>query len=76
MGDQADIFDAIDALKRAGWSVGVTAFVGPSGTRVWLVDGRNGENLIRAEGDSEAAAWRAALEQARAVGMLERPEGW
>jgi hypothetical protein len=40
---------------------------------VWVVSGHNGENLIRAEGPSGAAAWRAALEQARAVGMVR---GW
>jgi hypothetical protein len=38
----------------------------------WQVDGRNGENLIRADGDTEAAAWLAAVAQARAAGMLSR----
>jgi hypothetical protein len=40
---------------------------------IWVVTGRNGENLIRAEGLTEATAWRAALGQARAVGMVP---GW
>jgi hypothetical protein len=68
-----DIADAHDLLKRSGWSVGVTAFHDGTGGRVWLVDGRNGENLIRGEGATEAAAWRSAVDQARSVGMLE---GW
>jgi hypothetical protein len=61
--------DRIDALRRAGWSVGDAAFTGPGGLG-WLVTGHNGENLIRAEGPTRADAWREAVEQARAVGML------
>jgi hypothetical protein len=40
---------------------------------VCVVSGHNGENLIRAEGLTSAAAWQAALDEARAVGMAP---GW
>jgi hypothetical protein len=63
------------ALKRAGWSIGDAAFVGASGERVWVVSGRNGENLIRAEGATQDEAWRLALERARVVGMLGHGAG-
>jgi hypothetical protein len=64
-----EVLDMITRLHRAGWSVGDCVSVGPSG-RAWLVDGHNGENLIRAEGRTAVEAWRQAVEQARAVGML------
>ena len=35
-----------------------------------MVTGTNGENMIRAEGATCAEAWRRALDQATAVGML------
>jgi hypothetical protein len=60
---------ALRALSRAGWTVGETSFVGPEGTRAWVVSGRNGENLIRAEGSSHREVWRSALAQARSLGM-------
>ena len=46
-------------------------FATTDGGRVWAVSGRNGENLIRAEGASEAEAWHRAVDQAQSVGMLE-----
>jgi hypothetical protein len=58
------------ALHAAGWSIGDAALVGPDGKRVWFVSGSNGENLIRAEGATRGEAWSAAVEQARAVGMV------
>jgi hypothetical protein len=65
--------DAIlERLHRAGWSIGDVAFQYEGGRVVWLVSGLNGENLIRAEGSTRAAAWWAACRQAEAVGML----GW
>jgi hypothetical protein len=72
MVDEVEVAGTITALRRAGWSVGSTAFAGSAGERRWFVSGLNDENLIRAEGTTEAEAWRLALEQARAVGMLER----
>jgi hypothetical protein len=47
----------------------IAAFAGDGGL-VLVVTGSDGENLIRAEGPTRAAAWLAASEQARAVGML------
>jgi hypothetical protein len=38
-------------LRRAGWSIGETG-----GANVWLVIGTNGENMIKAEGKSQAEA--------------------
>jgi hypothetical protein len=63
---------AWNKLHAAGWSVGDTAFVTEAGTLIWLVSGVDGEDVIRAEGPTQAAAWRTACDQARAVGMLKR----
>jgi hypothetical protein len=42
-----------------------------AGTGGWLVSGTNGsENVIRADGRTQSAAWWSACVQARAVGML------
>src|SRR5262249_49587173 len=49
-----------ERLRRAGWSLGEAA-----AGAAWVVDGRNGENLILAVGASPAEAWRQACEQAR-----------
>jgi hypothetical protein len=53
--DVDPVGDSIDALRRAGWSVGDAASTGPDGP-VWLITGHNGENLIRAEGPTRADA--------------------
>jgi hypothetical protein len=71
--DHNDIDQDPKQLHAAGWCVGDTAFVTEASTLIWLVSGRNGENVIRAEGLTQAAAWRAACDQARAAGMLP---GW
>jgi hypothetical protein len=68
-----DVDQALKLLHAAGWSVGDTAFVTEAGTLVWLVSGRNGENVIRAEGPTQGTTLRAACDQARAVGMFA---GW
>jgi hypothetical protein len=34
-------------LHRSGWSIGSTAFATPATGLVWVVSGRNGENVIR-----------------------------
>ena len=66
--------ESLDRLRRAGWSVGDTAF-GPEHALVWYVSGSNGENLIDAHGGSRAEAyWRACL-QAREFGMLAPTNG-
>jgi hypothetical protein len=59
-------------LKRAGWSVGDVTVFGAAGKR-WLVSGVNGENVIQAEGNTQAEAWHRACRQAEAVGMLRLP---
>jgi hypothetical protein len=56
-------------LRKSGWSVGEAAFSG-AGRLVWRVDGQNGENQIRARGDTQAEAWHRACQQAEALGML------
>jgi hypothetical protein len=58
---------------QLGQLIGDAAFVTAAGALVWLVSGRSGENVIKAEGPTRAAAWRVAVDQARAVGMLP---GW
>jgi hypothetical protein len=68
-----DIAEPLEQLHRAGWSVGVAGLATEAGRIVWVVSGRNGENLIRAEGATEAEAWRGAVEQDRSVGMAG---GW
>jgi hypothetical protein len=52
-------------LRRSGWSVGETGSAGR-----WLVTGSNGENQIRARGDTQAEAWRRACQPAGVLGML------
>jgi hypothetical protein len=64
-----DIAEAFGRLHRAGWSIGSTAFATEAEGVVWVVSGVNGENAIRAEGPTEAAAWRVAVDQARSLGM-------
>jgi hypothetical protein len=58
---------------QLGQLIGDAAVVTEAGVLVWLVSGRNGENVIKAEGPTQVATWRAACDQARAVGMLP---GW
>jgi hypothetical protein len=72
MNDYPTVDESYDRLHRAGWSVGD---VGTATT--WIVTGTNGENAIRAEGQTRAEAYWRACQQAEAVGMLARPrEGW
>jgi hypothetical protein len=52
-------------LHSAGWSIGETG-----AASVWLVSGTNGENVIHAEGQTQAEAWYRATLQAEAVAML------
>jgi hypothetical protein len=70
LGDADAITNALDQLHRAGWSIGDTAFTTTPGSLAVVVFGSNGENLIRAEGPTCGAAWLAALDQARTLGML------
>jgi hypothetical protein len=54
-------------LRCAGWSIGDIA----TASR-WIVSGTNGENVIRAEGQSQAEAWYRATLQAEVVAMLAK----
>jgi hypothetical protein len=40
-----------DRLHRAGWSIGEVA-----ASTVWIITGTNGDNMIKAEGKSQAEA--------------------
>jgi hypothetical protein len=71
--DGSHVDQPLKLLHAAGWCVGDTAFVTAAGTLIWLVSGCNGENVIRTEGLTQAAAWWAACDRTRAVGMLP---GW
>lgn len=61
--------ESLSRLRCSGWTVGETKEADRSGT-VWIVRGRNGENLIDARCRSRDEAWWRACEQARSVGML------
>jgi hypothetical protein len=67
--------ECLDRLRRAGWSIGDIASRTADGRLVWTVWGHNGENWIRAEGETSAEAWLAAVEQARLMGMLRDETG-
>ena len=49
---------------------GDTAFLASAGGPVRVISGSNDENLLRADGPTAAAAWRAACDQARSLGMF------
>jgi len=57
-------------LHRAGWSIGVTAFVGKEGMS-WLVFGTRGELSLRGEGKSQVEAWKDACRQAEELGLVQ-----
>jgi hypothetical protein len=61
----ADLEMAVDSAARRGLESQEVATTG-----CWLVSGTNGENRIHAVGESQAAAWQLATQQAAAVGML------
>jgi hypothetical protein len=59
--------DCFDRLRRAGWSVGETAY----GT-VWLVSGTNGENRIQASTAQIAARTVASRANSRTTVSAQR----
>jgi hypothetical protein len=61
--------ESIDRLRRSGWSMGESGSV-VAGCRVYVVDGRNGENRILAEGATAREVWWRACEQAAVCRML------
>ena len=70
MDDHDDVDHCPKLLHAAGWCIRDTAFVTEASTLVWLVSDRNGENVIKAEGPTQVAAWLMECDQARAVGIL------
>ena len=42
--------ESLANLHRSGWTIGDCAVFNTKGEIVWVVSGRNGENLIRTEG--------------------------
>lgn len=57
--------DSFARLHAAGWSIGDVATA-----TGWLVNNTNGENVIHAEGKTQAEGWHRACQQAKAVGIL------
>jgi hypothetical protein len=62
---RSTVDDCQGRLHAAGWSAG--GFATAPG---WVVMGANSENAIRATGPTQSEAWRRAVGQARAAGML------
>jgi hypothetical protein len=49
--------EAYDRLQRAGWTLGIYSLAGQQGV-LCVVEGVNGENVIRSAGDTVEAAYR------------------
>lgn len=67
----SDSKSAFVVLCAAGWSVEAMSVRDASGAWRWVVTGCHGGQTLRAVGPTEAEAWNAAVEQARALGLLE-----
>jgi hypothetical protein len=65
--------ECCDRLRRPGWSFGWCSVARPGAGELFLVDGTNGENALRAEAATLAEALRLACGQARAVSKLAPP---
>ncbi len=61
----------MNQLNADGWFLNVSTMVGFDGLVHWVVAGIKGGNLIRADGPTREEAWVCALEQARALGLLD-----
>jgi hypothetical protein len=68
--DRGDAVAIIEQLHRAGWSIGDVALRGEGGGLVWIVLGRCGSDLLMVSSATRPEAWRRALDQAAAVGVL------
>jgi hypothetical protein len=64
--DEASAAEMMGRLHAAGWCVGDSVSVSEDGGHLWVVAGRSGKHVLRAEGASQIEAWRAALGQATA----------
>ena len=68
--DRGAVVAIVEQLQQAGWSIGDVALRGEGGGLVWIVLGRRGSDLLMVSGATCREAWRRALDQAAAVGML------
>jgi hypothetical protein len=68
--DRGEVVALVEQLEQAGWSIGDVALRGEGGGLVWIVLGRCGSALLMVSGATRPEAWRRALDQAPAVGML------
>ena len=68
--DRGAVVALVEQLKQAGWSLGDVALRGEGGGLVWIVLGRRGSDLLMVSGATRHEAWRGALDQAPAVGLL------
>jgi hypothetical protein len=66
--------EAYDRLHGGGWTLRTYTLAGPHGI-VCVVEGLNGENPIRGEGETLGAAYLSACDQARSVGTLASAAG-
>ncbi|HMB04089.1 MAG TPA: hypothetical protein VKP69_10180 [Isosphaeraceae bacterium] len=68
--DWGDVAALVEQIQQAGWSIGDVALRGEGGGLVWIVLGRRGSDLLMVSGATRHEAWRRALDQASAVGLL------
>jgi hypothetical protein len=68
--DRGEVVAIVEQLQQAGWSIGDVALRGEGGGLAWIVLGRCGSDLLMVSGATRPEAWRQALDQAAAVGML------
>ena len=62
--EEAGAAEMMARLHAAGWCVGDSASEAEDGGHLWVVIGRSGNHVLRAEGATQVEAWRAALGQA------------
>ena len=68
--DRGDVAALVEQLQQAGRSISDVALRGEGGGLVWIVLGRRGLALLMVSGATRHEAWRRALDQAPAVGLL------
>jgi hypothetical protein len=68
--DRGEAVALIEQLQQAGWLIGDVPLRNEGGGQVWIVLRRRGLALLMVSGATRPEAWRRALDQAPAVGML------
>jgi hypothetical protein len=68
--DRGEVVALVEQLEQTGWSIGDVALRGVGGGLAWIVLGRRGSDLLVVSGATRPEAWRRALDQAPAVGLL------